>query len=132
MRRALPGETWLETKASARTRAYWAAAATPIPWLPLEAAITPAAACSEVREKILLVAPRSLNDPVCCRFSSLKKMRTGMSGKMEDTSSRGVLSTDERMREWAARTSSWRMELLLHAHLRLQLVHHGERNRDVR
>ncbi len=37
-----------------------------------EAAITPRRNCSSVSERILFVAPRSLNEPVCCRCSSLR------------------------------------------------------------
>src|ERR1700740_2765241 len=50
-----------------------AARATAAAWLPLECVTTPCAASSSLREKIALVAPRILNDPVFCRFSHLKK-----------------------------------------------------------
>src|SRR5580704_7369200 len=49
-----------------------AAHATAAAWLPLEGATTPCAASASLSEKIALVAPRILNDPVFCRLSHLK------------------------------------------------------------
>ena len=45
--------------------------ATPCAWLPAEQAITPFAASSGESLRILLKAPRILNEPVFCRFSDL-------------------------------------------------------------
>src|SRR5216684_434163 len=47
-----------------------AACATAAPWLPPEAATTPASGTR--RNKRLAKAPRALNEPDCCRSSSLK------------------------------------------------------------
>src|SRR5665213_3072037 len=49
----------------------WRAAhATACPWLPALAAITPAARCASPSVASLLTAPRTLNEPVRCRFSA--------------------------------------------------------------
>src|SRR6266545_3004864 len=53
----------------ARTPALRAAHATACPWLPALAATTPAARCSVLRVATLLTAPRTLKEPVRCRFS---------------------------------------------------------------
>src|SRR5437879_4636175 len=50
-----------------------AAHATACPWLPALAATTPAARSASPSCEILLYAPRTLNDPVRCRFSALRK-----------------------------------------------------------
>src|SRR5215472_14683584 len=55
-------------------------------------------------DRILLVAPRSLNDPVCCRSSRLKKTLTPVPGKRSETGSSGVSRTKGRIRSSAART----------------------------
>jgi hypothetical protein len=47
--------------------------ATPWAWLPADIAITPTRAWSGVRFFNLLSAPRSLNEPVYCRFSSFSR-----------------------------------------------------------
>src|SRR5436190_2542137 len=49
-----------------------AAHATACPWLPALAATTPAARCSGSRLESLTYAPRTLNEPVRCRFSALR------------------------------------------------------------
>src|SRR5438045_4696193 len=49
---------------------FCAAYATAAPWLPPEAATTPAAGTSRVRR--LANAPRALKEPECCSNSSLK------------------------------------------------------------
>jgi hypothetical protein len=56
----------------ARTPKRLATKATPCAWLPALAAITPHARCGSASVASLLNAPRSLNDPVICRFSSLR------------------------------------------------------------
>src|SRR5436190_16041967 len=50
-----------------------AAHATACPWLPALAATTPAARCSGSRLESLTYAPRTLNEPVRCRFSALSR-----------------------------------------------------------
>ena len=49
----------------------FAASATPCAWLPADAAITPRAFSSSVNFAILLYAPRTLKEPVICKFSGL-------------------------------------------------------------
>src|SRR2546427_276926 len=56
-------------------------------------------------ERILLVAPRSLKDPVRYRFSSLNRTRTGRPGVKPGISSSGVSTTEERILSCASRTS---------------------------
>src|SRR5512133_4339744 len=58
------------TKMRARTPSSRAAHATAWPWLPALAATTPAARSSGVSVDSLLTAPRTLNEPVRCRFSA--------------------------------------------------------------
>ena len=48
-------------------------------WLPADAAITPLCFCASVSCESLLSAPRSLKEPVICRFSSLKKILSPVS-----------------------------------------------------
>ncbi len=45
--------------------------AMPWAWFPAEQAMTPFSASSGVRDRILLKAPRSLKEPVSCKFSAL-------------------------------------------------------------
>jgi hypothetical protein len=45
---------------------------TPCAWFPADAAITPRVRSSGDSVRILFSAPRSLKEPVICRFSSLK------------------------------------------------------------
>src|SRR2546421_4554467 len=49
-----------------------AAHATAWPWLPALAATTPAASSSGSRLESFVYAPRTLNEPVRCRFSALR------------------------------------------------------------
>ena len=53
-----------------------AASATPCAWLPAEAATTPRARSARVSRESRWDAPRILNEPVRCRFSSLRKTGT--------------------------------------------------------
>src|SRR5688572_7988250 len=90
------------TKIVARCPVFIAANATAAPWLPPEAATTPAAGIS--RESRWLNAPRALNDPACCRNSSLKTRRTSGSPKSAPSTSRtGVRRTNLAMRSAVAR-----------------------------
>ena len=50
-----------------------AAKATPCAWLPALAATTPRARSASDSRAILVYAPRTLNDPVRCRFSHFRK-----------------------------------------------------------
>src|SRR5262249_50793682 len=100
MRRAFVGETCDETKTSAAIPRAWAAAATPSPWLPFEAVTTPFAAWSGESNAILFDAPRNLNDPVCCRCSSLRN------APREADHSSAVSRTYGAMRSCAARIAS--------------------------
>src|SRR5262249_13058419 len=60
------------TKITAGMPASRAAQATACPCLPALAATTPAARCESVSTAILVTAPRTLNEPVRCRFSALR------------------------------------------------------------
>src|SRR5215210_473895 len=57
----------------ARTPACRAAHATAWPWLPALAATTPAARSAGLSSAIRLTAPRTLNEPVRCRFSAFSQ-----------------------------------------------------------
>src|SRR2546425_7615371 len=83
----------------------WALRATAWAWLPALAATTPRFRSSGVSSANLLAAPRSLNDPVRCRFSSLKWIRAPQSSLNGSESGHGVTPTMPRMRSRAARTS---------------------------
>src|SRR5437660_4834567 len=83
----------------------WAWKATAWAWLPALAATTPRLrSCGASREN-LLAAPRSLNEPVRCRFSSLKWIRAPQSSLNGSESGHGVTPTMPRMRSRAASTS---------------------------
>src|SRR5207253_585129 len=73
--------------------------------LPALAATTPRFRSCGVSSANLLAAPRSLNDPVRCRFSSLKWIRAPQSSLNGSESGHGVTPTMPRMRSRAARTS---------------------------
>ena len=64
------GEEISGTKIRAGRPSRRAASATATPWLPPDAAVTPAAGTT--RESRLLKAPRALNEPACWSSSSLK------------------------------------------------------------
>ena len=73
--RPWPARSPTGTKISARcprARATWATAT---PWLPPDAATTPAAGTSAASTR--LKAPRGLNEPACCSSSSLSVSGTG-------------------------------------------------------
>ncbi len=70
MRSILAGEATVGTKMRAGTPSLIAANATAAPWLPPEAATTPAGGTG--RQRRLVNAPRALNEPACCSDSSLK------------------------------------------------------------
>src|SRR5262245_4195787 len=75
----------------------WPAAnATPWAWLPALAATTPRARSASESREILLKAPRTLNEPVRCRFSHFRKT--------------GPAKASESTREWSTGVSeitSW-------------------------
>src|SRR5271156_3825132 len=80
-----------------------AAHATAAPWLPLEGVTMPRAASSSLSEKIALVAPRILNEPVFCRFSHLKKIRAPTIASREAEVRTGVRWMRGAMRAWASK-----------------------------
>ena len=71
--RACAGLTCALKNTSASIPRNRAAVATPSPWLPVDEAMTPAAAADGSRLISLLVAPRSLKEPLSCNCSSLAK-----------------------------------------------------------
>src|SRR5438105_1236839 len=83
----------------------WALKATAWAWLPALAATTPRLRSSGASRENLLAAPRSLNEPVRCRFSSLKWIRAPQSSLNGSESGHGVTPTMPRMRSRAASTS---------------------------
>src|SRR5438128_758357 len=83
----------------------WAWKATAWAWLPALAATTPRLRSSGASRENLLAAPRSLNEPVRCRFSSLKWIRAPQSSLNGSESGHGVTPTRPRMRSRAASTS---------------------------
>src|SRR6266851_2536278 len=86
----------------------WAATATPWPWLPAEAAITPRFRASSGRVRMRLSAPRSLYEPVRCRFSYLSQTRPPHSSENVRDSQHGVRCTRP-SRRLAASWISWRL-----------------------
>ena len=85
------------------TPASLAAHASPCAMFPALTVQTPSASCSGEHWRTAFAAPRSLNDPTGCRFSSLRYTSAGASA-LSRTS--GVLSAAPRMRRSAARMSS--------------------------
>src|ERR687898_1622539 len=83
-----------------------AANATAAPWLPPEAATTPAA--GTLRRSRLVKASRGLNEPVCWKSSSLRLRDTaGVTPKSDErTSITGVRRTYDSIWRCAARISS--------------------------
>jgi hypothetical protein len=59
-------------KMRARAPTSRAAHATACPWLPALAATTPAARSASLSREMRLYAPRTLNEPVRCRFSAFR------------------------------------------------------------
>lgn len=68
--------------------------------------MTPRRRSSGLRSSILLRAPRSLNDPVICRFSSLKKIEFPVKAEKVWDLSHGVRSMRSPMRARAASMSA--------------------------
>src|SRR5215469_7610747 len=79
-----------------------AAQATAAAWFPLEWVTTPRFASSSLNEKMALVAPRILNEPVFCRLSHLKKSRAPVSASRVAERSTGVRWILGAMRSCAA------------------------------
>src|SRR5262249_8477331 len=79
-----------------------AAQETAAAWLPLEWVTIPREASSSLNEKMALVAPRILNEPVFCRFSHLKKSRAPVSASRVAESRTGVRWILGAMRSWAS------------------------------
>src|SRR5579859_236614 len=75
IRSIFSGEATVGTKIFAGMLSFCAAKATAAPWLPPEAATTPAFGI--FRSSRFAKAPRALNDPECWRSSSLKTMENG-------------------------------------------------------
>src|SRR5262249_25604006 len=71
---------------------------------PALAVKTPAANSSVGADKMALPAPRSLNEPIGCRFSSLRKISCEGLGEAKETS--GVCNAIPRSRRAASRISS--------------------------
>src|SRR5688572_15045587 len=89
-------------------------------WLPVEATTMPRDFCSADSERSLVAAPRSLNDPVSCRFSSFRKTRARVPSPSACDSDSGVSRTYARMSLSAACES---MKRILFGVV-------GEQNRD--
>src|SRR5512135_2655380 len=83
-----------------------AAQATPCAWLPDENATTPALRCAASSCARRLYAPRNLNEPMCCRVSSLSRTRPPVSSSSGVSASSGVRRAWPSRRAAAARTSS--------------------------
>src|SRR5205807_1092157 len=83
---------------------FCAAKATARPWLPPEAATTPAAGISRVRR--FVKAPRALKEPACCSSSSLRTSGTPIPKSAPSTSTMGVRRIYGRMRAYVARMVS--------------------------
>eukprot|EP00967_Tisochrysis_lutea_P056862 scaffold71965_cov30-Tisochrysis_lutea.AAC.1 len=81
-----------------------AAAATAAAWLPLEWAATPACARSSESASTALSAPRSLNEPVACKCSALKKREQPASRSRASERSTGVRCTRPERRTAASAT----------------------------
>ncbi|GGR33255.1 hypothetical protein GCM10015536_43430 [Streptomyces griseomycini] len=82
------------------------ASATPCAWLPALAATTPAARSSGSSPAIRTYAPRSLNDPVRCRFSHLRCTGAPTSRDRCLLPSIAVVRATPESIFWAPRTSS--------------------------
>src|SRR5581483_371685 len=81
-----------------------AANATPCPWFPADAVTTPAARARGSSWRIAFRAPRILNAPVCCRFSSLRKTSRPARPEIARERSVGVCRTCGAMRCAASTT----------------------------
>ena len=99
------GEATAGTKIFAGTPSFIAAYATAAPWLPPEAATTPAA--GTLRISRFANAPRGLNEPVCWKSSSLSVSGMGPSPSSSPrTSMIGVRRTCGAIRRCAAAIAS--------------------------
>src|SRR5215813_5193688 len=97
MRPILAGDDTVGRKIFALMPSARAAKATATPWLPPEAAVTPAGGIR--RNSRLAKAPRALNEPECCSCSSLSTSRIGANPKSApSTATIGVSRTWPRMR----------------------------------
>lgn len=83
-----------------------AAWATPWAWLPADAVITPACICSSESCRILLSEPRSLKEPVICRFSSFRKTSQPISSLSISARVQGVTKIEPLIRFRAASISA--------------------------
>ena len=83
-----------------------AATATAWAWLPALAATTPAASSSALRAAIRFWAPRSLNDPVRCRFSALSRTGAPTRSEISPAEVTGVILTRPRIVSAARSMSS--------------------------
>ena len=63
---------WFGTTTVHGRPSRWAFQATPWAMLPALAVYTPAASCSLLAMAMALAAPRSLKEPIGCRFSSFR------------------------------------------------------------
>src|SRR5260221_162288 len=83
-----------------------AANATPWPWFPADAVMTPPAREAVSSWRIAFSAPRILNAPVCWRFSSFRNTSRPASCESASERSVGVCRTCGAMRAAAARTAA--------------------------
>src|SRR5690606_33440289 len=95
---AVPSGTNTMPRIPSRCIAY----ATAAPWLPLEAATQPARRSASSSVSSRLKAPRSLNEPVCCRFSSLRCTSAPVTSEKYGEESSGVRLIHGPMRAAAA------------------------------
>ena len=75
-------------------------------WLPADIATTPRARSAADSKASLLAAPRSLKEPIGCKFSSLSETCAPVAWLTASAGSIGVRSTRPAIRPAAARTSS--------------------------
>src|SRR5919202_4850406 len=97
---------WLGMTMVAATPARAAATATPWPWLPADAAMTPRSRALAGRVRMRFNAPRILYEPVRCRFSYLSQTRPWHSSENVRDSQHGVRWMRPARRAAAASTSS--------------------------
>jgi hypothetical protein len=94
----------IKTVTGMPSSAPWYASASA--WFPALAATTPFFLCSSVSASSELRAPRSLNEPVACCHSCLRKMFISVTALSWRLRTRGVRTTPLRMRKCAVETSS--------------------------
>jgi len=85
-------------------RAAWTA--TPCAWFPADAATTPRRFSSSDSCDSLLYAPRALNEPVSCRFSSFSHTSAPADADSVEERDSGVRTMDPRVRMAAASMSA--------------------------